>query len=598
MVNSQMEEVKANLSNDAETETIKELSKFNLQLFLYQEKTKYDQTLDTKVSNVISQRGNIYKANHTATFTRYLFPPYIVKQDSNNRYYLIRTKEYSVTSFNFLWRWKLFLKRLYAYSINVTLACMQISWKSPFGLKALCFYDFFTDYDVNDRGVIFECSPVSSTYPRSIVNLMNWILDSRREFESLPDEGLFGKGFSRILNLINNYVIRLCIYGPILLISYPIIIVLISTLGIVFAITSWLWTFISLIIYTLFCFTIYDFDGGVSSWFPGIRIAYNFLIPGCLSMALSLAGIVLHPVASLIVLIFAFVWFIIIYLLNIFSFGLIKLLAKIPKYDTPIAWKIGGPGVSTSFYNQISVDDALMLITSELEQVELNYYKRELETLLERPTTVSNNEISNLFNHASLSFNIKGEVSDSIYKYKQKLNDQVYSRINNFPQKPYNVRFSKGELAIILKVGIELLMDLNKTKKFGTYIWDFLSLPENAWSRLVEQLFSNAFGGSDFLEPLEDLDFRVVANKEVNNEYERAKKKILTNYNLETRVLNVVVDKKVIQIPNEVKLNEIYHSGTTFYFDGDYLKDKEKLREQTKQNLNDSDCGSEFYLRE
>jgi hypothetical protein len=88
--------------------------------------------------------------------------------------------------------------------------------------------------------------------------VLDGISDSRREFEALPDRGLFGKNLSRVCNLLECYVFRFLIVGVIItLLLYPVAIILVSITCFVFILTLWIWIPIILIIVYLFNILIY-----------------------------------------------------------------------------------------------------------------------------------------------------------------------------------------------------------------------------------------------------------------------------------------------------------------------------------------------------
>jgi len=78
---------------------------------------------------------------------------------------------------------------------------------------------------------------------------------SRRSFESKPDTGIFGKNFARVWNLIEVYLFRFLIVGIIIvLILFPAAIILNIMFSVVFALTSWLWIPIYLVLRYLYLY--------------------------------------------------------------------------------------------------------------------------------------------------------------------------------------------------------------------------------------------------------------------------------------------------------------------------------------------------------
>ena len=93
-----------------------------------------------------------------------------------------------------------------------------------FGIKALCFFELYRDYDINPlTGEIFEIEK-TYTFPGSLRNLWIMVKESRNNFENAPDTGILGKGCMRIFHLFYNYVIILFLLGLLMIIFYPLFI--------------------------------------------------------------------------------------------------------------------------------------------------------------------------------------------------------------------------------------------------------------------------------------------------------------------------------------------------------------------------------------
>lgn len=65
---------------------------------------------------------------------------------------------------------------------------------------------------------------------------------SREQFENSPDTGFFGKTFTRIWNFTEVYIYRFFLVGLLLcLIIYPLAIIINVSFSICFALTSFVW---------------------------------------------------------------------------------------------------------------------------------------------------------------------------------------------------------------------------------------------------------------------------------------------------------------------------------------------------------------------
>ncbi len=77
-----------------------------------------------------------------------------------------------------------------------------------------------------------------------------------------------------------------------------------------------------------------------------------------------------------------------------------------------------------------------------------------------------------ILGHAYMDFSSPSEIDSSISQYNEILFREIENRKEVFPINPYNVKFNRNELEVLKKVGRQLLIDLNKTKKFDEFIWD------------------------------------------------------------------------------------------------------------------------------
>lgn len=131
--------------------------------------------------------------------------------------------------------------------------------------------------------------------------------NSRCNFESSPDTGLFGKNFYRLFNLIEVYVFRFLLVGVLfVLIIMPTTILANFVISLAMAITAWLWIPVTIIIRVLFNSLIYDTDvyrrrerdiiWRSPNWFPLIINISDFLLLGVLNTLYCLFKLILwHP---------------------------------------------------------------------------------------------------------------------------------------------------------------------------------------------------------------------------------------------------------------------------------------------------------------
>lgn len=107
--------------------------------------------------------------------------------------------------------------------------------KGKFGLRSLVGLEKFnTDIDFDTKTGELTPKLVNMTWFGRIRRLWKNIAKSIETFESLPDDGIFGKTFSRMLNRLWNYGVVGLVGTPLCFIGHPLLVIIntvISGLG-------------------------------------------------------------------------------------------------------------------------------------------------------------------------------------------------------------------------------------------------------------------------------------------------------------------------------------------------------------------------------
>ncbi len=243
--------------------------------------------------------------------------------------------------------------RIKTWSINSLITLIFLAWNGPTGLRCLYGFDEF-NYEMNinsETGEIYYNS--RKTVIGTFLNVVDGIKKSRTHFEELPDLGLLGKNVSRYFNYLECYVFRLVIVGVILvLIGYPILIIVLSVLSIVFMFTVWLWMPFILLVTYFFNIFIYQFE---SAYIPNHRLLRSIPILGLIyqiikaivvTILLFLNLVLFVPFKSLFVFLFCLIQKCFRTVLDKLLVFLFRKLGRTPSRDTSIARKISGPGMS------------------------------------------------------------------------------------------------------------------------------------------------------------------------------------------------------------------------------------------------------------
>lgn len=88
-----------------------------------------------------------------------------------------------------------------------------------------------------------------------------------------------------------------------------------------------------------------------------------------------LGALIIHPILSLIISVYAILHFIWSFVTDYFMYIVVKMLARTPSRDTKIAWKVSGPGMSRQFYDSIQEEDVYILVEAQLEKIYLSKYR-------------------------------------------------------------------------------------------------------------------------------------------------------------------------------------------------------------------------------
>ncbi len=186
-----------------------------------------------------------------------------------------------------------------------------VPWDSPLSFRALfCVKPFMPDLELSQvNGTLFpRKTSITETLASRLIALWRHISKSRTHFETEPDTGFIGKGLTRHMNRMWNYVFKGFLGTIVILFLYPIVCVAACAGSILLAVTAPLWMPCAALIFHLYMMIVYDFDSPDSTenryCVVLAAVVWNILIQGLLQpfLAISVAT-VLCPIASICVLI-------------------------------------------------------------------------------------------------------------------------------------------------------------------------------------------------------------------------------------------------------------------------------------------------------
>lgn len=235
------------------------------------------------------------------------------RSDPSQPVFLIEKETIRTTSTRWpLWRLLNLLQRVWCWTWNMMfLLGFVVPWDSPLSFRALCCVKpFMPDLELSQvNGTLFpRKTSITETLASRLIALWRHISKSRTHFETEPDTGFIGKGLTRHLNRIWNYVFKGFLGTIVILFLYPIVCVATCVGSILLAATAPLWMPCAALIFHLYMMIVYDFDSPDSSEnrysVVLAALVWNILIQGLLQpVAAICVAAILCPVASVCVFI-------------------------------------------------------------------------------------------------------------------------------------------------------------------------------------------------------------------------------------------------------------------------------------------------------
>jgi len=545
------DELKKELTQNMKNKVINEINKYHNPHLIYENHNLNEINFERRLNELKSQTEKI--PEYVNSVNRICLRPYEILRINryNTIYYELKKYEkYEITTKYPFWRLYLFFIKYFVYVWNISHFLLKTGFNSSVGLKALFYYSFFTDTDINyENGIIYECNE-AYTYRKTLNNIWLSICNSRKEFEESPDTGLFGKSFYRIINLIYNYFIMLIIIGGIVFIFYPIVIIVCFILSICLFLCSPILGFIGIIFEYLFNLLIYDSKSG-NSFLPLIvTIFYNLLIRFIFQFILCIIFLIFQPIISFLILIYAQIRFCLRKGYDYIMYYIIKWIAKIPESDTCIAWKTNGPSLFRSRYSDINNSDIICLCIGKIEEMVLNEFYNNVNYKLDEPNRNIQININSIYSSINMRYNSDNIINSSINFYKRKLTEQINERKQLYPKienDEHSVKFTSKRLFLVKGLITKYLIEFSKVNDinfiFKNHI-EFGGKIENITDYLLKEIF-----GNQIMETLEEYDEIVYLAPQSKTVLDNIAKKIFEDPYYQ--------DKKIIEDRSNKKKEEI-----------------------------------------
>ncbi|KAL0279520.1 UNVERIFIED_CONTAM: hypothetical protein PYX00_001058 [Menopon gallinae] len=454
------------------------------------------------------------------------------RSDPSQPVFLVEKEVLRITTTRWpLWRWINYCHRTWAWTWNAMfLFGVVVPWCSPVSFRALfCIEPFMPDLELSQvNGTLFpRKSSVTSTLCSRLNALWRHISKSRTHFETKPDTGFIGKGMTRHLNRVWNYIVKGLLGTLLWTVLFPVICIVISSFSIFVAVTAIVWMPVFTFLLHIFMAVIYDLDSPDPSrnkYFSVLEaIVWNILIQGCVQpIAAVLVACIVCPVITLIILAIGVSRYGVRLAWDAMVFHLIiKKRGRIPASDSFVVKRISGPGLANDYYYQIKPEQALASLEAKMELDELSAYQHEMEQIIMQPQKDFSQFVECCFTPFSAQLSKTGVYStlekegqdllsclhEKLERRRRDLNSGLTAAVRS------KIKLTTTHLKIALQQGALLLERfypthvLQRLSSSEEEFWEGRGLAVNDWSGLAGLMYADIFS-LDFLTPLDEVDTR------------------------------------------------------------------------------------------
>lgn len=593
-LNSFNDEITKRLTSQKNEQIIKEITEYTEANLIYNKNVAFNNNYKTlyKQAEALAEKH----PNHYITIQRKCIRPYKIisvplmnhnRQNNNveTSYSLQKYSTFEVKSNYFGWRLFVYFMRFSIYTWNIAVFSLKKVFYSSVSIQALYRVTLYTDDGIDCyTGEMYQIKQ-TYTYPRTLCNLMQWISSSREHFEEQPDRGIFGKKFTRIFNLIWNYVIKLIIFGLIVLICYPIVIVIFIMFFLLCFCMSPVLSLAFVLLELVFYLFIYD---GISrKFFPLIRnIIWKFLIGFLLFFIANVSLLIIQPISAVLSTIFGMIAFILRYIYDFIMYYIVKCIAKIPVVDTCFAWKIEGPGLFRNRFYNLPDADILLLLRGRLEEDQLNYYNNNTRKQLEQPEQDLKNSIHAVYDCFNLDIKVCPPcISKSIMFYKTQLSSLITKRKEQLPKfnNGLQVRFTKSRLIHVKQLIEKYIIEFEKENGLEASITlNNIKEHEDKYECLVKLYLKSIFGNRimETLEENDEIVYLESTTSKLIDVIDVIGNKLLNDPNYKTEVIKEKHkqqnESECISRPSIATFKDVFRDNGDLFIEVKVLNDEER----------------------
>ncbi|XP_075230474.1 uncharacterized protein LOC142329675 isoform X3 [Lycorma delicatula] len=430
-----------------------------------------------------------------------------------------------------LWRWINYCHRTWSWTWNAMFFFgVVIPWCSPVSLRALlCVTPFTPDLELSQvNGTLFpRKSSLTPTLASRLLTLWRHISKSRTHFETKPDTGFIGKGMTRHINRVWNYVGKGFLGTLSIVIIFPLICLIVSGLSLLITMTAFLWMPALTLLLQLCMALVYDLDSPVAERNRYVVILealiWDVFICGLIQPLLVLfLAVIICPVVSFIIVTVGLFrcWLRLSWDAIVFHL-IIKKRGRIPACDSFVVKRIAGPGLTNNYYFQIRPEQALAAFEAKLELDELSAYQHQVEQKILQPQKDFSQFVEACFGPFSCSLarvgpykRLEREGQDLLNCLHEKLDKRRRELQSGLaPTLRAKLRLSQLDLKIVIQQGALMLERFYPNQVMSRWgdtpseeeFWENKGLCVNDWASLASLIYADIFS-LDFLTPLDDSD--------------------------------------------------------------------------------------------
>ncbi|KDR19062.1 hypothetical protein L798_06418, partial [Zootermopsis nevadensis] len=425
-----------------------------------------------------------------------------------------------------MWRWINYCHRTWSWTWNAMFFFgVVIPWCSPVGLRAL--------FCVEPP----RKSSLTPTLCSRLLALWRHISKSRTHFETKPDTGFIGKGMTRHINRLWNYVVKGLLGTLGIILVFPLVCLVANCGSLAITATAILWMPVVTLGLHLFMALICDLDSPNPSRNHYLvileAILWNIVIQGCVQpLAALFVAFVVCPVVSLVVLTVGVLRYWLRLLWDAAAFHmLIKKRGRVPASDSFVVKRIAGPGLASNYFYQIRPEQALAAFEAKMELDELAAYQHQMEMTILQPQKDFSQFVEACFGPFSAQLakvgpyralekeahDLIGALHEKLERRRRDLQTGLGVGVRS------KIKLTTVELKIAIQQGALMLERfypshvLQRLMICEEDFWESKGLSVNDWAGLAGLMYADIFS-LDFLTPLDDIDtkFRLEPHQQVD----------------------------------------------------------------------------------